>query len=36
MLYEHHAHAPVEALKLKVLHDGPLIINVQFAGERCC
>jgi hypothetical protein len=28
--------APVEALELNVLNDGPGIINVRLAGERCC
>jgi hypothetical protein len=28
--------APVEALELKMLHDGLFFINVRLAGERCC
>jgi hypothetical protein len=28
--------APVEALELKMLHDGLVFINVRLAGERCC
>jgi hypothetical protein len=27
---------PVEALELKMLYDGPTVINVRFAGYRCC
>jgi hypothetical protein len=27
---------PVEALELKVPKDGPVFINVRFAGYRCC
>ena len=28
--------AAVEALELKVLHDGPIVINVRLAADRCC
>jgi hypothetical protein len=28
--------APVEALELKMLYDGPGIINVRFAGDADC
>jgi hypothetical protein len=30
------ADAPVEALELKMLHDGPGIINVRLAGDPHC
>jgi hypothetical protein len=28
--------APVEAREWKMLHAGPIVIDVRFAGERCC
>ena len=28
--------APDKALELRVLHDGPIVINVRLAGDRAC
>jgi hypothetical protein len=28
--------APVEALELKILHDGLSVVNVRFAGDPDC
>jgi hypothetical protein len=29
-------HAPDEALGLRMLDDGPIVINVRFAGDAYC